>query len=110
MLLWGGMWKPGRKGPDTLNMFLENYPTLSPKILEFLDQLKLFLAPIDSDRRIRERIEAAISRKLNTQYGVVGNFQDHDIRYMPTRSEEEPIQIRMRFSEPIIGLEEELLI
>jgi len=110
VLLWGGMWKSGRKGPDTLNEFLKNYLTLSPKILEFLGQLNLFLAPVDTDRRIRERIEAAISKKLIKQSGVVGKFQDHDIRYMPRRSEEESMRLGMRFSEPIIGLEEDLLI
>jgi hypothetical protein len=42
--------------------------------------------------------------------GVIGNFQDDDIRYWPRRSEEQPIYVKMKPSELIMGLNEELVV
>jgi len=63
-LVWRGMWKPGTKGPHVMLDFLSRYPKLSSVIYEFLGQLRIFLAPIEVEKRIRERIEAAIANSL----------------------------------------------
>jgi len=109
-LVWGGMWKPGTKGPDVMLEFLNRYSELSSAIYEFLGQLKIFLAPIEVEKRIRERIEAAIADRLFTQPRLIGKFQDNDIRYLPRRNSEEPISIKMVSFEPILGLCTELTV
>jgi len=110
VLIWGGMWKPDRKGLDVKLEFIDRYPALSRQIYEYLAQFRLFLAPIDRDRRTRQRIEAAIATKMLGRPGVIGNFQDDDIRYWPRRSEEQPIYVKMKPSELIMGLNEELVV
>lgn len=41
--------------------FLEKHSELAPKIIRFIEQFRVFLAPIDADNRMRERIESEIA-------------------------------------------------
>jgi hypothetical protein len=66
ILLWGGLWKSTRQ--DHFG--------------EFLCQLQIFLLPIDSEARVRRRIESAIANYLYKQPTPVGQFMDSDIRYL----------------------------
>ena len=110
VLIWGGLWKPERKNAKTRKEFVDRKEELAPKISDFVSQFRLFLAPIDHGRRIRQRIEAVIASKLLEQPDVIGEFQDDDIRYWPRRSNEKPIKVKMKFPKPIIGLSEELVV
>lgn len=107
-LIWGGMWKPERKDPSIMLEFLNQYSELSPVIYEYLGLFRIFLAPLDVERRIRQRIEAAIATRLREQPGLIGEFQDEGIRYLPKRTDEEPITVRLTAYEPILGLCNEL--
>ena len=108
-LVWGGMWKPDGKEPKVMSEFLINYSQLAPKIYNFIGLFRLFVAPIEGNDRVRERIESEVSRSLNQQPGIVGSFQDKDIRYKPRKTTEEPFKIAMTVSN-IIGLSEELIV
>ena len=110
ILVWGGMWKSDRKDPKFILEFLKRHSELAPKILRFIEQFRVFLAPIEADRRIRERIESEIAGSLNEPNGVVRSFQDADIRYKPRRLHEQKIKVTMVFPKSIMGLKEELLV
>ena len=110
ILVWGGMWKPDRKEPSTMLEFLNRYSELSSIIYKFLKHIRFFLAPIDSEKRVRQRIEAAISERLSKQLGLIGEFQDSDIKYSPRRTEEKSILVSIEASEQILGLDNELLV
>lgn len=90
--------------------FLQRYSELAPIILQFTDQLEVFLLPIDGDDRLRERVESAISKKLNEQPGVIGAFQDRDVLYRPRRPKEQPIRMTISFKKELAGLNKEFLI
>ena len=107
-LVWGGMWKPDRKGPDTVQEFLNRYSELSTVIYKFLRQFRVFIAPLDVKKRVRQRIEAAIAERLLEQPGLTGRFQDNDIRYKPRRNNEERIRVKMKAFKLILGLCREL--
>ena len=92
-LLWGGMWKTDRKEPKLICEFIEKNSDIAPKIVNFIRQFRIFLAPIDENKRIRERIESEISRSLNQQNGIISDFQDKDIRYRPTRPREQQFKV-----------------
>ncbi len=109
VLIWGGMWKPNRKNPQFITEFLINYPQFAPKILNYIGLFRLFIAPIDGDERVRERIEAAIAGSLNQQSGIVGSFQDKDVRYSPRKITEMSFKAVMNFSN-IMGLSEEIIV
>jgi hypothetical protein len=108
-LIWGGMWKPDRKEPKVISEFLLNYRHLAPQIFDFIGLFRLFVAPVEGDERIRERIEYAIARSLNQQPGIIGSFQDQDIRYKPRKTTEESLKVTMTFPN-IMGLSEELIV
>ena len=88
--------------------FLNEYKEINSKLFRFIRSLQLFLAPLELPKRLRERIEAAISISLNNQPGVVGKFQDEGVRYRPIRSGEKPIKTKITFPAEIRGLEKEL--
>jgi len=106
ILLWEGMWKPGTR--DRIGEFLNRYSELAPLIYELLGLFRIFIAPLDAEKRIRQRIEGAIAHRLYQQPGIVGAFQENDIRYSRRRADEEPISVTMKFAEEIIGLCNEL--
>ena len=57
--------------------------------------MRVFIPPLKEEKRIVERIEAAIAQQLREQPEPVGAFQDIDIHYRPKRIDEEPIIIKM---------------
>ena len=109
VLIWGGMWKPDRKEPKFMSEFLINYPQLAPKILIFIRLFRIFVAPVDGNDRVRERIESAVARSLNQQPGLIGSFQDKDVRYKPRKTTEKSFKVAMTFPN-IMGLSEELIV
>jgi hypothetical protein len=110
VLVWGGLWKRNRKDDKFRIEFFQNYSLYAPKIAKFLEQLHFFFMPIEADKRLRERIESAIAAMLANAEGVIGGFQDKDVRYKPRTVAEQPIKIVMTFSKPIMGLSEDLMI
>lgn len=108
VLLWGGMWKSNRKDPQNIFEFMENQSRLVPKAVRFIEQLQIFLAPINANKRIIERIESTIARTINEQEGIVGNFQDKDVRYRARKSNEQEIKLVLDYPKLILGLKKEL--
>lgn len=108
VLLWDGMWSP--KSRHHMGAFLHRQPELAPHIHAFLGALKIFLAPMEGDKRVRQRLEAALAHHLYKQPEIVGTFQDSGLRYLPRRANEEPIVCTLVFPEPILGMPSELLI
>ena len=66
--------------------------------------------PIDGDKRLIERAEAAIAKMLYQQKGVVGSFQDPDVIYRPRRSAEQPLEVKVNFPKGLMGLSQDLII
>jgi len=110
LLVWDGLWKKEYRGmvPKRMLEFVNRYLELAPVINAYLRQFRIFLAPINVNERIRQRIEGAIASRLYEQSGLIGEFQDEDIRYRPRRNDEEPISVKMVDFEPILGLCSEL--
>ncbi len=61
------------------------------RLADFVRVMRFRLALIEGDRRLRERIEAAISIHLKNQPDPVGSFQDEGVRYRPRRPSETAI-------------------
>jgi hypothetical protein len=110
VLLWGGMWKTDRREPKLICDFINGHVELAPKILKFIEQFRIFLAPIEGDKRVRERLEAEIAKSLNQQGHLISSFQDKDVRYRPTRPTEQQFKVVMTFPKSIMGLSDELLV
>lgn len=108
--LWSGMWKERKSNPAVMHEFLQKYPEFSTKYFDFLTLLRFFAIPVESSRRVRQRIESAIARHLYKQPGIVGAFQDKGVRYLPRRSDEIPMLLKIKSSVRIISMPIELAI
>jgi len=105
-LLW-----PGRFGPTgerSLGRLLNRFPDLAPVMAALAEIYRFYVAPMNHDRRLRERIEAALATCLYGQPGMIGEFQDRGINYRPRWEAEEPLLAELRCCEPLLGLPESL--
>lgn len=107
---WGGTWKSERQDPKYILEFLNEYPKWSIIIHEFLGHLRIFIAPLKIDYRVRKRIECAIVECLQAQ----GRLMEEEDSVKPTlekgrrQPDEEPISLTMTSFEPILGLSSKL--
>ena len=108
--LWRGMWKDRKGNPKAIHEFIESYPKLNQKLLMFINQMCFFLAPLEVDHRLRQRIEGAIGKRLYAQPGMVGDFQDKGVHYFIRRPQEAPVKVLLRFSKPMLGLVPEMTV
>lgn len=101
-LVWEGMWQPGTR--DRVDEFLNRYLELSPAIYSLLGKLRIFLAPLDAEKRIRQRIEGSLALRLQQHSDLTRNFLDSDIRYLTKQADEPPIHLTIISKECIFGL------
>jgi hypothetical protein len=98
---------PGRFDPDSKTSvadFLNHLKVLWPAIIELAKMYRFFLAPFNCDRRLRQRIEAAIANCLYEQAGIIGSFQERGVRYIPRRKDESPITVSFESPTKFLGL------
>jgi hypothetical protein len=101
-LIWNGLWK--KEVRDCMPDFVDNYIELAPKIKEYLELIRVFVAPFETTTRIRRRIEGAIASSLREQPSPIGTFFENDIRYNRRSVDEQPIEVSTSCSHRILGL------
>ncbi len=109
VLLWEGMWRPGEevRFPD----FLSQHQELWPHLWGMITSIRLHLGAVgESDKRVLDRIEAAVALNLREQPGAIGGFQDPNIQYRPRRPDEDAMRASFRSEVQILGLPDELQI
>ncbi len=102
VLLWDGMWRSDSR--NTIGDFLARYPELSAAVHSLFGAMRLFLIPMEADARLRQRVEAALALGLRDREGIVGAFQDSDIRYRPRRKMEPSISVELDLPALIHGV------
>lgn len=107
-LVWPGAYdNRDRKSPEEC---MAAYLEIAPVAAELAGLYRFFLAELDVDRRLRERVEAALANQLYGSDGVVGAFQDEGVRYHPRRSDEQPIVCGFESPVGLVGLPRELMV
>ena len=104
-LIWKGLWRG-----ENINNFLKNYKELYPKIIELFKIYRLFVLPLDCDSKLRRRIEYTIVKILKDQKGLIGDFQEQDIRYQKPKIDNSPIRIKLQNKFDILGLPDKFII
>ena len=99
--LWPGLYNRDRA--RLLPELLLRFDELAAPIARLVDVYRFHLAPTDADPRLRQRIEAALSRHLFAQSGLAGEFQDKGIRYRPRRVSEPSVQVRITSSKQLVA-------
>jgi hypothetical protein len=90
-LLWRGVY--GKGAEANVAGFVDKLPTLAPTLVEFVRSIRFHVAPTTCTDRMRKRIEAALADHLRQQKGLVGEFQEEDVRYVQRQAEEEAISV-----------------
>jgi len=92
-----------------MQVFADKYVELAPVIKEYLETLDIFIAPIQTNKRIRQRIEGAIAFSLREQPPPIGPFMSEDVRYFCREEKEMPIQVMIESDEKLFGLNSKVL-
>jgi hypothetical protein len=108
VLLWPGRYGPGRE--QSLSVLIQRFQTLAPAIAGLAKLYRFYVAPLEGEKRMRERIEAGLANHLYQQPGMVGEFQDRGIIYHPRTDTEEPVQASIRCRASLIGVPESLFV
>jgi hypothetical protein len=102
--LWDGMYLRYKSPrPDDLAKI---YPTISSHIIDLAETYRFFIAPLEAERRILERIECALARHLYDQPGKIGGFQERGLNYRSRLASEQPEMASFSSSSKILGLPE----
>lgn len=104
--LWDGMYLR-YKTPDPVN-FVEKYPTISSQIVDLAKIYRFFIAPLEVEGRILERIECAFARHLYNQPGKIGDFQESGLNYRARMASEQLATAFFKSSIKILGAPESL--
>jgi len=102
--LWHGLYGPDRE--ESVIAFIRRFKELSPAIAELADLYQFYVAPLRCEKRLRERIEAALAGHLYEQPGIVGEFQDSGIRYHGRSADEDAVQAGIRCTTHLLGVPE----
>ncbi|MBL8090343.1 MAG: GIY-YIG nuclease family protein [Anaerolineales bacterium] len=106
VILWGGMYLR-YKSPKPDELF-KIYPTISKQIVDIARMYRFFIAIVEADRRILERIESAFAKHLYKQDGIIGGFQEQGLNYSTRLPSEQPAIAYFKSSAKILGLPESL--
>lgn len=103
--LWEGLWREGHR--ERLPEFLRDSTKLLEAAKRNLKMEKIFVAPLDTEDRMRRRIEGAIAKQIRKDK-VASSLFPPDIRVLGRLTTEAPIPIRIVTSVKILGLPEQL--
>jgi hypothetical protein len=105
ILLWPG--KYDRENRKTAKECTDIAPSLSGTIEQLSQKSRFLVAPLDTDKRTRCRVEAAIARTLQDAPNPAHRFQEAGVNYARRRKEEEPFECLISSQVPILGLPDE---
>jgi hypothetical protein len=77
-----------------LNDFLENYPKNAQQVYAQLQAMRVFIAPLPTDRRVLARIEGAIMKILYNGSEIVRALPDPGMSLSARRPSEKPFVVK----------------
>jgi hypothetical protein len=101
--VWPGRWRTTNKAGWPYE-FIQRSPELIPKLIEFLGTIRIFLAPLEAEKLIRQKIESAVAAHLKNQSEPLGSFIDADIRHSGQSPKSRPLFVELNSPVPIQGL------
>jgi len=108
VMLWPGRYDPERK--TTVPEFIDVFSELAGAIIRLARLYRFYLAPLQCEKRLRERIEAGLANHLYQQDGLIGQAQDKGIRYRGRRVDEPPIEVLFEADAVPLGFPDSLLV
>lgn len=105
-VLWNGLWRKGER--HKIAEFVERYEEFAPAVKASLELARLFVAPLDVDKRTLKRVEGAIATNIRGEGGLSAALLPADIRYLTRRKDEVPMLVRIEAASHIHGLPSEV--
>lgn len=105
-VLWNGLWRKGER--HKIAEFVVRYEEFAPAVKALLELARLFVAPLDVNKRTLKRVEGAIAAKIKGEGGLPAALLPADIRYLTRRKEEAAILVRIEAESYIHGLPSEV--
>jgi hypothetical protein len=99
-VIWDGLWRKGTR--DKLPEFLQHYEALAPIVKRSLTVQEVFVAPFESERRLRQRIEGSLALALRSDT-TASSLMASDVRYYKRRKDEEPVMVNIEAKSEIEG-------
>ncbi len=101
-VLWNGTWRKGTR--DKMGEFLKRLPEFAPKLQEYLHSVSIFVGPIETEKKIRQRIERGIGMAIRKSPEPFCSFYPKDNRYPGIKKGSEPFSFKASFPALIHGL------
>ena len=108
VMIWPGYFDTENK--VTPIDIVRNLANLTEAITSLIGVYRFFVAPLHSETRLRQRIEAAIANTLYNVPGAIGAFQDKGIRYKPRNASKKPIKCSITSTITLLGMPRSLLV
>lgn len=105
-VLWNGLWRKGTR--NKFHEYIERLEELAPVIRKLLQIEAIFVAPLQCETRLRQRIEGAIANFIRSQPAPVPSVLPSDIRYYQRKADEPPVTVTILCNSQVIGLPQEL--
>jgi len=106
-ILWNGLWRKGTR--DKMSAFVSRLIELAPAIKKTLEHSEIYVAPLASERRIRQRIEGALADHIKAQPPPASSLLPTDVRYTKRWKDEEPLEVRISGADSLLGMPKDLL-
>lgn len=101
-IIWNGIWRD--KTQNAANNALENYNYVSKYLLEYIDIINIYFAPLKVEKKLRKHIEGEIAHNLKSKFPELCRFYPSDSRTYRS-SEKYGIRLHLDFDEKIDGIE-----
>lgn len=98
--VWGGLWRPERRGmyPD----FLADFERITARTTALLKSFRILIAPYRGSERLRERAAAAIIRAIRTS--DPHPLLDENVRFRPRMPAESAVTFDLVWPVPVDGV------
>ena len=106
-VLWNGLWRRGTR--NKMSEFVSRIIELSPAIKKSLEISEIYVAPFESERRIRQRIEGALANYIKAQPPPASSLLPKDVRYYKRGNDEEPVAVLISGGNALLGMPEDIL-
>ena len=107
-MLWPGTYD--KKHPAKVVDFVAHLQELREPLTGFVKLMRFYLAALETELRIRRRIESALADHFYKQDGIVGTFQEEGIHYYRRHEQESTFLVTVTASIKIRGLSENLMV
>jgi hypothetical protein len=81
--IWNGLWRKGTR--DQAALYADRFVELAPIIKKNIDLARIFLAPLEGERRLRRRLELALAKHIRAQPEPACSLLPGDVRYVGER-------------------------